>query len=373
MIEGHPWMITSIQLLGFKGHRDTTVRLSRLTVLVGPNGAGKTSVLQALGLLSRLVENALEDVLQGEMDPQDLYHRQTHGPITVLLEGADGNISWHLSLSVPLPERYDHTVEKQLPRLGWVYKGNPGGTHDSRKSLQASWGDVPLAQAISPAMFYHFDARRIAATSYSSEENPTVEEDGGNTAVALAALKLEHEEVFEQIEAELRKIVPNIQRIRVKRVKMPRRTDTSSEDRIGHKVFLDFKNAPDVPAHAASEGTLITLALLTALCSPNRPRILLLDDIDQSLHPQAQMELMRELKRLLESFPEVQIVATTHSPYILDELDPEDVRVFALRQDGSVACRSLDEHPQAEKMRGALTTGQLWSLDPEWRWVVGEG
>jgi hypothetical protein len=44
--------------------------------------------------------------------------------------------------------------------------------------------------------------------------------------------------------------------------------------------------APDVPAHAASEGTLITLALLTALCSPNRPRILLLDDIDQSLHPQ---------------------------------------------------------------------------------------
>jgi predicted ATPase len=142
---------------------------------------------------------------------------------------------------------------------------------------------------------------------------------------------------------------------------------------VGHKVFLDFKGASDVPAHAVSEGTLITLALLTALCSPKRPRILLLDDIDHSLHPQAQMHLMRELKRLLAEFPDVQLVATTHSPYILDELEPSDVRVFALRPDGSVACRSLSEHPEAEKTRGVLTSGQLWSLDPEWRWVVGEG
>jgi len=146
----------------------------------------------------------------------------------------------------------------------------------------------------------------------------------------------------------------------------------SDTKRIGHKVFFDFVGAHDVPAHAASEGTLITLALLTALFSPNRPRLLLLDDIDQSLHPQAQMEFMRQLKRLLENFPEVQLVATTHSPYILDELDPSEVRVFALRKDGSVACRSLSEHPQAEKMRGVLTSGQLWSLDPEWRWVLEE-
>jgi predicted ATP-binding protein involved in virulence len=84
------------------------------------------------------------------------------------------------------------------------------------------------------------------------------------------------------------------------------------------------------------------------------------------------MELMRELKKLLEGFPELQIVATTHSPYVLDELAPADVRVFALQEDGTVVCRSLDQHPQASKMRGMLTAGQLWSLDPEKRWVLGE-
>ena len=359
-------MITSIQLRSFKGHRDTTVPLGRLTVLVGPNGTGKTSVLQALSLMARLMSEEPAGVLRGDMSPQDLLRRSAKGPISLAVEGTDNALPWKTAMQFS---------EHQAVRFDWSY-----GPHSASEETTS----VPLLNPflseeirklkalITPAVLYHFDARRIAAAAYSSEESPTVDADGGNTAVVLAALKLEREEVFEQIESELRRIVPSIQRIRVRRIKMPRRSEPPTEARVGNKVFIDFKDAVDVPAHGASEGTLITLALLTALCSPNRPRLLLLDDIDQSLHPQAQMEMMGELKRLLEGFPEVQLVATTHSPYILDALDPSDVRVFAPRKDGSVACRSLSEHPQAEKMRGVLTAGQLWSLDPEWRWVVGE-
>ncbi len=361
-------MITSIRLQSFKGHHDTTVPLGRLTVLVGPNGTGKTSVLQALGLIDRLMNDVPANVLRGDMNPQDLLRRAEQGPITLTAEGTDSALPWKIAIQFSAPE---HQNRHQSLRVDWSY-GSHGGyeetiSHPLSLAEHEAEGSK-LASLVSPAVLYHFDARRIADASYSSEENPAVDADGGNTAVVLAALKLEREEVFEQIESELRRIVPGVQRIRVRRAKMPR----SSDERVGNKVFIDFKGAPDVPAHGASEGTLICLALLTALCSPNRPRILLLDDIDQSLHPQAQMELMGELKRLLEGFPEVQLVATTHSPYILDAIEPSDVRVFAPRQDGSVACRSLSEHPQAEKMRGVFTAGQLWSLDPEWRWVVGE-
>ncbi|WNG31128.1 AAA family ATPase [Cystobacter fuscus] len=362
-------MITSIQLRSFKGHRDTTVPLGRLTVLVGPNGTGKTSVLQALRLIPRLMNDKPANVLRGDMNPPDLLSRSQKGPITLAVEGTDKARPWRLTLRFSELDPQNHHPDLLTD---WSY----GEDTDHSKSTPISLNGVlrrkeEEASLVGPAVLYHFDARRIAAAAYSSEENPAVDVDGKNTAVVLAALKLEHEEIFEQIESELRKIVPSIQRIRVRRVKMPP-TENSNEPRIGNKIFIDFQGAPDVPAHGASEGTLITLALLTALFSPNRPRILLLDDIDQSLHPQAQMELMGELKRLLENFPEVQLVATTHSPYILDAIEPSDVRVFAPRKDGSIACRSLSEHPQAEKMRGALTTGQLWSLDPEWRWVAGE-
>jgi predicted ATPase len=369
-------MITSIQLQSYKGHLDTTIPLGRLTILVGPNGAGKTSVLQALQLMARLMKERPLNVLSAEMRPQDLLHRASDWPITITVQGIDEQSPWHVAMDLStLPPHERLYPDDFRLALEWRYGGE--GTNrrekiDSAVPFQEVWGrGSNLARVLGPAMLYHFDARQIAAASYSTEENPTLEEDGSNTAVVLAALKLEREEAFEQIESELRKIVPNIQRVRVRRIRMSQQS--TSEIRVGNKIFLDFKGASDVPAHAASEGTLVSLALLTALCSPNRPQLLLLDDIDQSLHPQAQMELMRELKRLLESFPTVQLVATTHSPYILDELDPADIRVFALRQDGSVACRSLSEHPQAEKMRGALTAGQLWSLDPEWRWVIEEG
>lgn len=366
-------MITSIQLRSFKGHHDTTVPLGRLTVLVGPNGTGKTSVLQALSLMDRLMKEQPAEVLQGELSPLDLLRRAEHGPIILTSEGMDGARSWKIAMqfSEPGPQSNQH----QALRVDWQHGPYTGHVETIALPFDHAMYEAEgskLASFIGPAVLYHFDARRIAAAAYSTEETPTVDADGGNTAVALAALKLEREEAFEQIESELRKIVPSIQRIRVRRVKMPLSTKHPTAETVGNKVFIDFKGAPDVPAHGASEGTLITLALLTALCSPNRPRLLLLDDIDQSLHPQAQMELMGELKRLLEAFPEVQLVATTHSPYILDALEPSDVRVFAPRKDGSVACRSLSEHPQAEKMRGVLTAGQLWSLDPEWRWVVGE-
>ena len=72
----------------------------------------------------------------------------------------------------------------------------------------------------------------------------------------------------------------------------------------------------------------------------------------------------------LEEFKDLQVVATTHSPYVLDEFDPTDVYAFAPRDDGTVASKRLSEHPDAEKTRGTLTAGQLWSLDPERDWVL---
>lgn len=359
-------MITSIKLQNFKGHLKTEVSLGRMTVLVGPNGTGKTSVLQALELLTRLIEVGPGKGLRGDLHPQDLLHRASEGPISLLVSGMDADTSWGLDVQIRVPRPHDPSEVYLSWRVG---EGGGYKSQESRRFLDVWHEADPIRRAFGPAVLYRFDAGQIAAASFSDEERPAVAVDGGNTAAVLAALKLENEEVFEQIEQELRKIVPSIQRIRVRRV----RGAQGTERHIGHKIYLDFKGAPDVPAHAASEGTLVTLSLLTALCSPNRPRVLLLDDIDQALHPQAQMELMRELKRLLEGFPDLQIVATTHSPYVLDELDPADVRVFAMQEDGTIVCRSLDQHPQASKMKGMLTSGQLWSLDPEKRWVLGEG
>jgi predicted ATPase len=139
----------------------------------------------------------------------------------------------------------------------------------------------------------------------------------------------------------------------------------------GFRIVFDFKGAPEVSATAASEGTLVLLALLTALHSNNQRTLVLIDDIEHSLHPTAQIQLMKQLKELLTQVPELQIVATTHSPYILDAVDPSDVCVFYPRGDGGIVTKRLSDHPDAQRAKGMLTSGELWSAESE-AWVLGK-
>jgi len=69
--------------------------------------------------------------------------------------------------------------------------------------------------------------------------------------------------------------------------------------------------------------------------------ILLIDEIESSLHPRFQRRLMRDLARLA-FVKELQIVLTTHSPYILEEL-PSEARV------------QISQTPQGKKILYGVT------------------
>lgn len=84
--------------------------------------------------------------------------------------------------------------------------------------------------------------------------------------------------------------------------------------------------------------------------------LVLIDEIESSLHPRAQRRLIRELAgRCRER--EVQIIITTHSPYVLDEL-PLEGRIYILETRGKkkivtgvspqFAMTQMDDEPHPE-------------------------
>src|SRR5437660_3606376 len=55
------------------------------------------------------------------------------------------------------------------------------------------------------------------------------------------------------------------------------------------------------------------------------PGVVLIDELDVHLHPRWQRRVATDLK---QTFPSIQFVCTSHSPQVIGELRPEEIRVL---------------------------------------------
>jgi prophage maintenance system killer protein len=81
-----------------------------------------------------------------------------------------------------------------------------------------------------------------------------------------------------------------------------------------------------------------------------------------------EQEIIDLLRGLLETNPDLQIVATTHSPYMLDCMEVKEVRMTFLKEDGTTLCAPLTSHPEYPKWKDEMTPGEMWSLFGE-KWI----
>jgi predicted ATPase len=139
----------------------------------------------------------------------------------------------------------------------------------------------------------------------------------------------------------------------------------------GDQLIFDMASGEGISAQDVSEGTLLTLSLLTLLHGEPAPRVLLLDDVERGLHPRAQRDLIEQLRKVLELRPELQIILSSHSPYVIDQLKPEEVWLLAPDTEGCAVSRRLADHPNAVRALEVLTTGEFWSAEGE-DWVLNE-
>ena len=141
---------------------------------------------------------------------------------------------------------------------------------------------------------------------------------------------------------------------------------------IAQRFEVEFKGAGWISAEHLSEGTLIAMGLMTALHTSDRPRLILLDDIDRGLHPRAQREVVTVLKKLLDepSNADLQIITTTHSPFVVDCVEASAVRIMSVDKAEHAICTKLTDHPDWERWRTSLRAGEFWSFVGE-DWMFG--
>ncbi len=397
-------MIDQVSFTNFKSLRRVDADLRRFMVIVGPNGSGKTSLLDGLHYLAQATQKPLASIMSGVFAPPNLLSRGAAEPMKLALsgcyhgvsakielaitcnDGADARPAWSAIVARRWGEFEEQTLETKrgstpVPKPGGLpAKPQVGPPPPLPKTRGRQSRDmIELARELGSARKLRLDVEKLAAASYSNEETPRLAFDGEGLASVLADLAGRSPDAFQSIQDAASQVIPTLARIRTRRAKVHERYQepivigdealmrTVDRTQWGQQLVLDFKGAPDVPAPLASEGTLLVIGLLTALLTEPRPRLLLLDDIDKALHPRAQRELVAQLRRVLALDPELQIIATSHSPYLLDHFDPQDVLVTALRPDGSTACAPLTAHPDFNRWKDTTEAGELWSfLGDDW-------
>ncbi len=344
-------MIREVSIKNFKSLRDVRVKLERFTVFVGANASGKSSILQAIDLLCRSADRHVG--YDGNI-LQQWTSRNSQGGIELASESQENAYRCYFP---PRPS-------KNGTSLGFGHSLQQGSTRDIATNLEVGdWKpwipDQEKSDPLPRSMLLRLEASKLIPASVGGPDRTAMSADGTGLHVALNSMSNTDPDSWQSLQTDLRTIISTVRRLRLSKF---------DPGHISHLLF-DTLGANGLMANEVSEGSLLVLGLLTAMYAPTRPNVILLDDLDRGLHPTAQRELVGLLRGLLKTNPELQIVATTHSPYLLDDMEPEEVRIICLNEEGSTVCGPLKDHPRFEKWKKEMAPGELWSLFGE-KWLL---
>jgi len=188
---------------------------------------------------------------------------------------------------------------------------------------------------------------------------------GYGLAACLAEMKLGNEERFEALRKDFCGLFPGFRGIIVKRA------DVTAVDRgsyfektrgtygEGYALFFVRKDGVEIPAALASGGALVALAYLTLRHLPEPRRLLLVEEPENGLHPSRLKEIVDILRQAATSQEGNQVILTTHSPFLLDYVEPEEVRVFLRNDQDDIEVHNVAEVPEIRDRLKYLMLGEL--------------
>lgn len=385
-------MTLSIRAQHFRGLADEVLRLGQFTVLVGANGAGKSSILMAFDLISQLLDGQLTS-------------GAWHSSLFDQVRGGFTQVGYGVN-----PEGTDSDVVAVIERFNPAFTSarvivDPGGKPISRTVAGPSAGsetkptderereEALFKRAVAPYRttgVLNLNPASIARGDWPSAVDLRLAPDGSNLAAVLLDLKIRRPTAFEQVTETFRHTCPSVRDIEFERAMVPsvRResrlhlgevSSTEEHSRVpAYELRFLMENGARLSARQISDGTLFMLAVATAVWGTvNEDEqsfpILLLDGIETGLHPRAQAEVGNLLRRATVGHPKLRIIATTHSPYVVDSLDGSSVVVVTRGQDGLSRTKRLDSHPDYEKWKSAMNPGEFWSMVAEdWQQSASE-
>jgi predicted ATPase len=389
--------LTKLVVKNYKSLKDFKLDLKPLMVFIGPNNTGKSNIFDCFKFLSEAIKpNGLQSsIIQRGGFSNIVFNGEIAKTISIELHG---------SIQINREEKsYKYIIELKGDRLGNFYNNREifalkgpiypspskvtGGTKPIFEELKLLEFPVENGMAVARdetgkqmggfgagnnivylSLFSDPLHYPVLGSFYNEVQNwaffnfvpqlmrnplPIQKELqlkflGENVATVLHALQTEYPQRFKRIEDILKSVIPQFDELGTGLTAIPGQTYIKMKER-------DLN--VDIPAWSMSDGLLRLLGLLISFYSPSPPPLACYEEPENFVHPRLLELIVDLLKNASEN--KTQIMATTHSPYLVDLLQPEDLFIVE-KKDGETKVKKAEDKKGIKEAIKTLGLGGLW-------------
>lgn len=377
-------MLRKVYVRNYKSIGEVEVTLERFTVLIGPNGSGKSNFVDAIRFMRDALNLGLDIAISHRRGIRAIRRWSSRRPFDVAIT---------LELAFPDPElalpdgiQTTYGIELGSERGGeyrikreFCQTTKTDGTEDGFEVQEGHIVRFPKALEL-PTLpepqpvrfllfpflgaavalqawnflrsigFYHPLPNAIRASAYMPVITPPpLLEHGENLPFVLRTLQQHHPDAFRQISEHLRWLVPGFKSLKPSQLGDMLEVEHGDEN----TTFAELEFWQE------SDGTLRLLALLTAMYQQPPLSMLVIEEPELTVHPEA-LALLVDL--LVERSAHQQILITTHSPDLLNRLPAETLRIVEL-EDGTTKIGPLEEEQKKVVEAKYFRMGDLLRLE----------
>lgn len=369
--------------------------LGNMTAIIGPSGNGKSTLADAFGFLADCLEFGVESACdtknrggfqqirsQGVTEPIkfELYYREKNNtrPITYELEIDEDSMGRPYVKEERLRQRVKK-IGRPLSFLllqngkGYAYEGKEGGADDEGRTVIGEKVDVELADirklgiVTLGAMKQYERIERFlnflkswylcyftpdaARTIQTAAPQPYLNRTGSNINNVAQYMYRENRKDFAKVLKEIQTKLPDIEQIE----------PVKFENGQMLLKFWEkgFKNAFYSPK--MSDGTLKLFAYYLLLHESNPRQLVFIEEPENGLYHQYLKVLADEMVKSVGTGYTKQLFVTTHSPFFVNALSPENVWVLTKQEDGFSTIKRASEYEFVKELSAeGISLGDMW-------------
>jgi predicted ATPase len=337
-----------------------SINFTPLTTFIGNNGSGKSSVIEALETFAILATHGIDEAMHPWLGFKHIWskaklHKDIKGrisnPMSFKLRGLDQSETFRCCIEVVSDSKFN-CVYYQAYKASYA-----SGDFIERPNFisDGEIADPKLKSFVKDWQFLKLNPYLMTEPLPQKRSYGTIKLDktGSNIAEYLQSIRDLDVQAFNSIIETFRVVLPYVEDLQPE--------ITSELDRKVYLMMSEEKIAGKLPGWLLSTGTLRILALLSVLRHPKPPPVIIIEEIENGLDPRTIHLLVDEIRNFVES-GYGQVIATTHSPYLLDLLKLSQIVVVERDESGSPVFTRPASQKSLKDWAQKFSPGKLYTM-----------